>query len=109
MEDVLIGGFVTIVIAIVMFIVFINMTSNIKQIKLTLNELSQAIANKKVYYAEREEWKGNKEMAIEIYLNYLYEVYKGNIWIHPKEKTKKIESVSKRIRDLGGTLPEIDV
>ena len=106
MDDTLLfDGLLGFIIALVIFIVFLDISSNLRTIKMKLFDVLGIISDRSVYLAEREEWKGNKEKAIEYYLNYLYEIKKGNVLIRRKDKTQRFDSLLKKIDDLGGKLP----
>jgi len=106
MKDVsLFSGFIGFVIAIVLFIVFINMASNLRTIRITLFDLLNVTSGKSLYLAEREEWKGNKQKAIDYYLNYLYGIKRGKVLFRRKDKTQRIDSILNKIKDLGVELP----
>jgi hypothetical protein len=56
--------------------------------------------------ALREDWKGNKEKAIDSYLEYLYGVKHKTIFLSKNRQTV-IFDISNRIKDLGGQVPDM--
>lgn len=109
MEDLsLFSGLMGFVLGIIALIVFFNMASNIKAMKKAIISLEIIAARNSLNLAKREEWKGNNSEAVDHYLNYLYEIKNNRIWVHPKERSGKIDELKNKIEKLGGRAPKMD-
>lgn len=114
------------IIGVITLIVFFVMAANLGAIKKALIPGKGQFPNKPgfppreifrprtiVYLANREEWKGNKEKAIDHWFNLLYDLRDPKINSAAlklpgfKNNKESIEFVEKKIEDLGGKIPEI--
>lgn len=109
--SILTGSILAVLISLMLITIFIVMAVNVAHIKRELTDsLPKEIhrkTNSNIYLAEREEWKGNKQQAVEYYLNLLYDLKNSNSFsLRGKTNASSKEFVEKKIKELGGEMPK---
>ncbi|MGM0408310.1 MAG: hypothetical protein ACQERU_10005 [Bacteroidota bacterium] len=93
---------VNFILSLILLIIFLRMAWNISQIRQHLTTSSATHLRQK---AEKHEFKGEKEKAIDVYLDLLYTEATSTSKTIDEIKSS-IESIQKKIVYLGGEIPE---
>jgi len=95
------GFIIYAIIQIVFWVVFFYLAYNVWKMK-------QVITGREIKFlldkGKRYDFAGNKQKAIEHYLEYIYFV-ENQVWAD-EHKQKLLDKVKKRIKELGGNIPD---